>query len=148
MTERRELHRQVPRGEAEIKYALRWAEVVLREWHMTHEEAALIVSEPRRTLDQNSKLWPMLGDIASQVQWHGQYLKDFEWKDVFTAALKRYRAVPGIDGGIVLLGMRTSRMTKSELSELIECIYSFGAEHDVVWSEPAKKVIDEHKRAA
>jgi hypothetical protein len=145
MTERRELHRSVPRGEAEIKYALRWAEAVLREWHMTHEEAALIVSEPRRSLDQNSKLWPMLGDIASQVVWHGQYLKDFEWKDVLTAALKRYRAVPGIDGGIVLLGMRTSRMTKSQLSELIELAYSFGSEHNVVWSEPAKKTIEEHR---
>jgi hypothetical protein len=135
----------VPRGESEIRYALKWAEAVLHEWHLTHDEAALIVSEPRRSLDQNSKLWPMLGDVAKQVMWHGQYLKDFEWKDVFTAALKRYRAVPGIDGGIVLLGMRTSRMTKSELSELIELIYSFGAEQGVEWSEPAKKTIEEHR---
>ncbi|MGP1665204.1 MAG: recombination protein NinB [Rhodanobacter sp.] len=118
----------------------------MRQWHETHDEAALIVSEPRRSLDQNSKLWPMLADVAKQVQWHGQYLKDHDWKDVFTAALKRYRAVPGIDGGIVLLGMRTSRMTKGEFSELVELIYSFGAEHGVVWSEPAKRVFEEHKQ--
>jgi hypothetical protein len=30
-------------------------------------------------------------------------------------------------------------MTKRTLSELIELIYAFGAEKDVVWSEPAKK---------
>ena len=141
----REAYRAVTKGDEEIRFALKWADQMLRQWLQRGEEAALIVSEPRRTLDQNAKLWPMLGDIAEQVQWHGQYLKDFEWKDVFTAALKRYRAVPGIDGGIVLLGMRTSRMTKGELSELIECIYAFGTEHAVVWSEPAKKVIDEHK---
>lgn len=145
MSDRRELYREVMADEDGIKYALKWANAQLREWFKTHGEAALIVSEPRRTLDQNSKLWPMLGDVSRQVQWHGQYLKDFDWKDIFTAALKRYRAVPGIDGGIVLLGMRTSRMTKSEFSELVESIYAFGAEHGVVWSEPAQKTIDEHK---
>lgn len=145
MSDRRDLHRAVMPGDEEIRFALKWAESILRQWFQSHGEAALIVSEPRRTLDQNSKLWPMLGDIAAQVPWHGQYLKDFEWKDVFTAALKRYRAVPGIDGGIVLLGMRTSRMTKGELSELIELIYSFGAEQNVQWSEPAQKTIEEHK---
>lgn len=145
MSDRREFQREVTKGDEEIRFALKWTESMLRQWFATHGEASVIVTEPRRTLDQNSKLWPMLGDIASQVLWHGQYLKDFEWKDVFTAALKRYRAVPGIDGGIVLLGMRTSRMTKSQLSDLIELMYSFGAEHNVVWSEPAQKTIDEHK---
>src|SRR5262245_34075243 len=103
MSDRREFYRSVMGDEDGIKYALKWAESMLRQGFKTHGEAALIVSEPRRTLDQNAKLWPMLGDIAEQVMWHGQYLKDFDWKDVFTAALKRYRAVPGIDGGIVLL---------------------------------------------
>lgn len=144
----REAYRAVTKGDEEIRFALKWGEQMLRQWLQRGDEAALIVSDPRRTLDQNAKLWPMLGDIAEQVQWHGQYLKDYEWKDVFTAALKRYRAVPGIDGGIVLLGMRTSRMTKAELSELIELMYSFGAEHNVVWSEPAKKVIDKYVRRA
>jgi hypothetical protein len=148
MSDRRELYRAVGLGPDELHYALRWAQKNLRLWLKTHPDAALIVTEPRRTKDQNSKLWPMLGDIAAQVEWHGQYLKDFEWKDIFTAALKRYRAVPGIDGGIVLLGMRTSRMTRSEFSELVESIYAFGAERDVKWSEPAQKTIEEHRRAA
>jgi hypothetical protein len=148
MSDRRELYRAVGLGPDELHYALRWAQKSLREWFKTHTDAALIISDPRRSTDQNAKLWPMLGDVAAQVEWHGQYLKDFEWKDIFTAALKRYRAVPGIDGGIVLLGMRTSRMTRSEFSELVESIYAFGAEHDVTWSEPAQKTIEEHRRAA
>lgn len=95
------------------------------------------VQEATRTLDQNSKLWPMLGDIAKQVQWHGLRLTDDEWKDVFSAALKRQKVVPGLDGGFVVLGQRTSRMPKSEFSQLIELMYAFGAEHDVVWTEKA-----------
>lgn len=97
------------------------------------------VGRPRRTLDQNSKLWPMLGDIASQVEWYGQKLTDNEWKDVFTAALRKQRAVPGLEGGFVVLGAHTSEMSKGELSELIELMYAFGADHDVEWSEPKKK---------
>ena len=145
---RRELQREVMPGDEEIKFALKWAQATLKQWLDENGEASLFVGDPRRSLDQNSKMWPMLGDIAKQVQWHGQYLKDFEWKDVLTAALKRYRAVPGIDGGIVLLGMRTSKMSKRDLSELIESAYAFGSEHGVVWSEPAQKVIDEHRKAA
>ena len=148
MSERREDQRLVEPGAENIHFALKWTEAMLRQRLSWASEAAVFVGEPRRSLDQNAKMWPMLGDIAEQVQWHGQHLKDFEWKDVFTAALKRYRAVPGIDGGIVLLGMRTSRMTKGELSELIELMYSFGTEHNVVWSEPAKKVIEEHRKKA
>jgi hypothetical protein len=145
---RRELQREVTQGDEEIKFALKWAEATLREWVRLNGEASLFVGDPRRTLDQNSKLWPMLGDIAEQVEWYGTKLKDYEWKDVFTAALKRHRVVPGIDGGFVVLGMRTSRMSKKDLSELIELIYAFGSEHNVVWSEPAKKVIEEHRKAA
>ena len=51
-----------------------------------------------RTLDQNSRLWAMLTELSRQVEWYGQRLRPEEWKDVMTAALKKQRAVPGIDG--------------------------------------------------
>jgi hypothetical protein len=99
--------------------------------------AGLIVQikEETRTLDQNSKLWPMLQDISRQVDWYGQKLTDDEWKDVFTAALKKQKVVPGLDGGFVVCGQRTSTMPKREFCELIELMYAFGAERGVVWSE-------------
>lgn len=95
----------------------------------------VIIREPTRTLGQNAKLWPMLQDISTQVDWHGQNLTPDEWKDVFSAALKKQKAVPGIDGGFVVCGQRTSGMTKSEFSDLIELIYAFGAQYDVRWTE-------------
>lgn len=83
----------------------------------------------------------MLRDVSKQVQWavNGSlvYMDEWDWKDVFTAALKKHhRVAQGIDGGFVFLGMRTSQAKKSELIDLIEMIYAFGAERGVKWSEP------------
>lgn len=91
--------------------------------------------ERTRTLEQNAKLWAMLTDVSKQVNWHGQKLTQENWKDIFSAALKRQQVVPGLDGGFVVLGQKTSKMTKREFSELVELIYAFGAEHGVEWSE-------------
>ena len=93
------------------------------------------IAEPTRTDEQNRALWPKLQDIASQVEWHGETLTREEWKDVFTAALHKQKAVPGIDGGLVFLGRRSSKMGKAEFSDLLELINAFGAERGVVWSE-------------
>lgn len=90
----------------------------------------------KRTDPQNSKMWPMLGDISEQVIWHGQKLSDEDWKDLLTAALKRQRSAPGIDGGLVFFGSRTSEMDTETMSDLIELMYSFGSERNVKWSEP------------
>ena len=101
-----------------------------------HAEHGWIVtiSEPTRTLEQNSLLWPLLDEVSKQVVWHGNKLTSEEWKDIFTASLKKQKAVPGIDGGFVVLGTRTSTMPKKEFSDLIELIYAFGAEHEVTFN--------------
>jgi hypothetical protein len=91
----------------------------------------------KRTISQNDKLWACLTDVSQQVDWYGQKLSPDDWKDMFTASLRKARVVPGIDpGSFVLLGLHTSDMDKDELSNLIELIHAFGAEHNVVFSEP------------
>lgn len=91
---------------------------------------------PRRSLDQNAMMWSLLGQISKQVDWYGQKLTSEDWKDVLTASLRRTRVVPGIDAGtFVPLGMRTSQMTKEEISDLLELIYAFGAERGVKFRE-------------
>jgi len=91
---------------------------------------------PRRSLDQNALMWSLLQQISKQVDWYGQKLSSEDWKDVLTASLRRTRVVPGIDAGtFVPLGMRTSQMTKEEISELIELVYAFGAERGVKFRE-------------
>ena len=89
-----------------------------------------------RTLAQNARLWAMLTDISKQVVWHGRKLDQESWKHVFTAALSKQEVVPGIDGGFVVLGKSTSKMTKAEMAELQTLMEAFGAEHGVQFSAP------------
>ena len=89
------------------------------------------IREETRNLDQNALMWPLLEDLSAQVDWYGKKLTAEEWKDVLSAALTKQKVVPGIDGGFVVCGQRTSQMSKSKFSELIELIYSFGAERGV-----------------
>jgi hypothetical protein len=100
----------------------------------------IVEIKPRtRSLDQNAKMWAMLADVSRQVKWYGQHLTSEEWKDVLTAALKKQKAVPGIDGGFVVIGARTRNMTIREMGDLVELMYAFGAEQNVHWSEPAEQ---------
>lgn len=95
-----------------------------------------IIQEATRSIEQNRLLWELLTRVAEQVEWYGQKLTNEEWKDVFSAALKRQKVVPGLDGGFVVLGQRTSKMGKQEFSELLELIQAFGAERGVEFGEP------------
>lgn len=99
---------------------------------------AMTLGEATRTLDQNAKLWPMLEDISRQVEWYGVRMNKTEWKDFFTAILKGQRSVPNPEAtGFIVIGQRTSNMSKREFSDLIELIYAFGSERNVEWSEVA-----------
>ena len=93
------------------------------------------VKQSTRSLEANAKMWAMLHELSRQVVWHGQQLTAENWKDVLTAALKRQQVVPGVDGGFVVLGTSTRRMTKGEMAELIEMITAFGVQHDVVFGD-------------
>jgi len=104
--------------------------------------------ERKRSLDQNRLLWALLRDLSDQVQWHGLTLTPEEWKDLATAALKKHRIVPGMDGGFVMVGGHTSRMTKAEFSELLETIYAFGADRGVQWSDGSAQQWEEWRAAA
>ena len=107
----------------------------------------------RRTLEQNAKLWAMLGDIARQVPWsvNGvmQHLEAEDWKNIMTATVRQeVRMAAGINGGFVLLGVSTKRMTVAEMGELIEFMYAFGADRGVKWSEPKGQMPEQWEQAA
>ena len=91
----------------------------------------LTVKQATRSTEQNARLWAMLTDISRQVDWYGQKLTPDEWKDVFSAAMKRTKVVPGIDGGFVVCGQSTSKMTKAEMSDMQTLMEAFGAERGV-----------------
>lgn len=112
-------------------------------WH--HAKGWLMAGDQRLTLEirpekrsdaQNRRLWAMLADISAQVDWYGQKLTSEEWKDVFSASLKRTKVVPGLDGGFVVCGQSTSKMTKAEMCELQELMEAFGAQKGVRFRAP------------
>lgn len=91
----------------------------------------------KRTLPQNDRMWSMLTEVARQLPWHGLTLKPDDWKLIFLDGLKReLRAVPNLDGtGFVNIGRSSSDLTKQEMTELIELIFAFGAQHGVEFAD-------------
>ena len=126
----------IARGHEEILRAWKWAKAYMGE----HSKPLIVeIRKSTRTLEQNSILWSILTDLAEQVRWpvNGtlRFLEDEEWKDILTAGLKsEQQMAAGINGGFIMLGQRTSKMTKGELSELMELAWAFGAEREVKWS--------------
>ena len=92
----------------------------------------------KRSLPQNDRMWAMLTDVATQLKWHSIGLTPDDWKLVFLDSLNREsRFVPNIDGtGFVNLGRSSADLSKEEMSELIELIFAFGAQHGVKFNEP------------
>lgn len=105
-----------------------------KAWLMAGHRLTLEIRPEKRSDAQNRRLWAMLTEISQQVDWYGQKLTPEDWKHVFSASLKRQKAVPGLDGGFVVLGQSTSKMTKSEMAELQTLMEAFGAERGVKFS--------------
>lgn len=87
----------------------------------------------KRSIPQNDRMWAMLTDIAEQLVWHGKRLTPDDWKLVMLDGLKReLRIVPNMAGdGFVNLGRSSSDLSKAEMTDLIELIAAFGAQHGV-----------------
>lgn len=102
------------------------------------EGYCVTISEPNRTLEQNSAQWPILDAFSQQLQWpvNGQmvHMTAEEWKDVLSAAFHREtaRLAMGLDGGVVMLGQRTSKFGKRRFSEWLEFLHAVAAMRGVV----------------
>ena len=107
---------------------------------MAGHRLELVIRKETRSNEQNKKMWACLTDISQQVNWYGQKLTPEEWKAVLTASLKSQKTVPGVDGGFVVLGQSTSKMTIAEMSELLELAMAFGAQQGVQFRDTSPEV--------
>ena len=100
------------------------------------------MNDTLRTFEQNSMLWVLLNDFANQKKWlvNNQecFISAEDWKDLLSACYRKeaQRIAQGIDGGIVLLGARTSKMKIDQMSEFIEYILATGAQMNIKFSAP------------
>lgn len=104
-------------------------------------------ADEARSADQNAKQWAMYSDLSEQLQWHGMTLSKEQFKDLLSHDWSSQIIVPAISGGFCALGIKTSKLKKREMAELIELTYAFGAEHGVKWSEAAQECYDSYREA-
>ena len=96
------------------------------------------VREQRRTNEQSEKMWAMLGDI-SRAKPMGRHHTPDDWKAILMNACGwECQFIEGLDGRPFPQGFRSSQLTKSQMSTLIEFMLAFGAEHGVAWTHEQK----------
>jgi hypothetical protein len=98
--------------------------------------AVVTVKPEKRSQDQNAKMWAMLTDVSMAKPEGREHIPEV-WKELFMHALGyAARFEIGLDGQPFPCGFKSSRLTKQQMSDLIEFIYEYGARHQIGWTEP------------
>lgn len=99
--------------------------------------AVMQVKPANRSNDQNAKMWAMLSDV-SRAKPEGRHWTPETWKAAFMHLLGHHvRFCEGLDNsGPFPLGFSSSKLTVSQMADLITCIQEYGDRHGVEWSEP------------
>ena len=95
------------------------------------DNAVVRISPESRSLDQNAKMWALLSDI-SRAKPEGRCHTPEVWKCLFMKACGHsVQFEVGLDGEPFPVGFRTSRLSKAQMSELIEFIHAWCAQNNV-----------------
>lgn len=99
------------------------------------DNSIVTVSPPKRTDDQNAKMWAMLHDVAKSRPEGRQWVPE-TWKCAFMHSLgHQVMFCEGLEGaGPFPIGFRTSKLKVGQMADLITCIQKYGDDHGVAWS--------------
>jgi hypothetical protein len=92
---------------------------------------------PARSLDQNSRFWAMLTDVAVQGRINDRRFNTEDWKTMFMTAYAEERGLeirhlPALNrAGMIPCGRSSSDLSVAEMSELMEWIAAWGAENGI-----------------
>lgn len=94
--------------------------------------SVMTVSAPKRTADQNARLWAMLSRISA-ARPEGRECTPDVWKALFMHSLDHgQRFEMALDGkGMVPVGFRSSKLTKEQFSDLFVVIEEYAARHNI-----------------
>lgn len=99
------------------------------------EGQVVTISDPTRSLEQNSAQWPYLAGFAKQLQLcingRMEWVTDDDWKDVLTGCFNGEMRMAAFDGKVIMLPQRTSRMVKSVFSNWMEFLVAMAAQQGV-----------------
>lgn len=111
----------------------------IKPWLIAEHALCLEIRAETRSTAANRLLWSCLNDISRQVEWPVdgklQKLDAEDWKAILSAGVtKAQRVAQGVEGGFVMLGQRTSKMTRAEFTALIDFCHAFGDSRGIQWS--------------
>jgi hypothetical protein len=101
------------------------------------------IGEETRSDEQNRLLWPLIADIQQQVQdMHTFSAEDIKLRFLDSLGME-LRFLPKLEGaGMFPVGQRSSTLSKSQFSGLLELIFAYGAKHEVKWSYRSLEALD------
>lgn len=93
------------------------------------------IAEETRSDAQNRLMWPLIKDLQDQVPEYAPFSAE-DMKLRFMDALgSELRFLPKLEGaGMFPVGQRSSLLSKSQFTALIELMFADGARHGVEWS--------------
>lgn len=99
--------------------------------------SVVTIAKPRRTSDQNARLWALLSRISAAKP-EGRELTPDIWKCLFMHSLDHeQRFEMALDGkGFVPMGFRSSKLTKDQFSDLFLVIEEYAARQNIDLGDP------------
>lgn len=108
---------------------------------------SVTISEETRTLEQNRLMWPLIKDMREQIEGMDAFTPDQTKLRFLNALDNEMQMLPELEGGgMFVVGQRSSTLTKSQFSDLIELMFAHGAKHDVRWSRGSEEAIASVRR--
>lgn len=118
---------------AQAREALTSAAAWIKARTTNGRRVKLTLADEHRSTDQNALLHALLAEIAREREWAGKRRDIETWKRLLVASWCRARGeavelLPALDGhGVDIVFRRTSKMTKAEVSELVDYIQAWRA---------------------
>lgn len=98
--------------------------------------AVVNIREESRSGEQNSRFWAMLSDV-SRSKPQGRTMTPERWKAVFLQSFgHQVQFENDLEGRPFPIGHSSSRLTKGQMSDIMEFISAWGSENGVRWTEP------------
>ena len=93
--------------------------------HSAPEGSEVTISEPRRNLDQNAAFWAAMTELSNRIPFAGEKRSAEDWRTLilsgwFKATGRTVAIMPGLEGEPVALGRSSARLSKAEMSEVLD----------------------------
>lgn len=100
------------------------------------------IGERPRTSGQNKRFHAMLADLERLDPLGRGYDARAYQALALAANGHQPETIVSLDGELIVLGFKSSRLTVSQMSDVIEWLFWLGAQHGVAWSNETKEQAD------